>query len=179
VSSSSHDASSLFSDPGLHFNSDCALMIDPIYSSFILGQKKCGWKGRGALGAPAFGVGCTWHIFGAKPVWDQTSRCISFRGDRDSRHTVRLDENSHLVLFPSYSRFITSWAISPPGPWGHLEVDCRLVIMLVTPTPNGHRSTGSVWRPISSFTCGCGSAFSYGRWIGPLDLGFSLRARRV
>ena len=29
----------------------------------------------------------------------------------DSRHTVRLDENSHLVLFPSFSRYITSWAI--------------------------------------------------------------------
>jgi hypothetical protein len=29
-----------------------------------------------------------------------------------SRHTVRLDENSHLVLFPSFSRYITSWAIS-------------------------------------------------------------------
>jgi hypothetical protein len=30
----------------------------------------------------------------------------------DSRHTVRLDENSHLVLFPSFSRYITSWPIS-------------------------------------------------------------------
>jgi hypothetical protein len=30
----------------------------------------------------------------------------------DSRHSVRLDENSHLVLFPSFSRYITSWAIS-------------------------------------------------------------------
>jgi hypothetical protein len=30
----------------------------------------------------------------------------------DSRHTVRFDENSHLVLFPSFSRYITSWAIS-------------------------------------------------------------------
>jgi hypothetical protein len=29
-----------------------------------------------------------------------------------SRHTVRLDGNSHLVLFPSFSRYITSWAIS-------------------------------------------------------------------
>jgi hypothetical protein len=26
----------------------------------------------------------------------------------DSRHTVRLDENNHLVLFPSFSRYITS-----------------------------------------------------------------------
>jgi hypothetical protein len=30
----------------------------------------------------------------------------------DPRHTVKLDENSHLVLFPSFSRYITSWAIS-------------------------------------------------------------------
>ena len=34
----------------------------------------------------------------------------------DSRHTVRLDENSHLVLFPSFSRYITSWAISATWP---------------------------------------------------------------
>jgi hypothetical protein len=27
----------------------------------------------------------------------------------DSRHTVKIDENSHLVLFPSFSRYITSW----------------------------------------------------------------------
>jgi hypothetical protein len=31
-------------------------------------------------------------------------------------HTVRLDENSHLVLFPSFSRYITSWAISATWP---------------------------------------------------------------
>jgi hypothetical protein len=30
----------------------------------------------------------------------------------DSRHTVRLDKNGRLVLFPSFSRYITSWAIS-------------------------------------------------------------------
>jgi hypothetical protein len=34
----------------------------------------------------------------------------------DSRHTVKLDENSHLVLFPSFSRYITSWAISATWP---------------------------------------------------------------
>jgi hypothetical protein len=38
----------------------------------------------------------------------------------DSRCTARLDENSHLVLFPSFSRYITSWAIS--ATW-HPEVD--------------------------------------------------------
>jgi hypothetical protein len=35
----------------------------------------------------------------------------------DSRHTVRFDENSHLVLFPSFSRYITSWAISISATW--------------------------------------------------------------
>jgi hypothetical protein len=35
---------------------------------------------------------------------------------RDPRCTVRLDENSHLVLFPSFSRYITSWAISATWP---------------------------------------------------------------
>jgi hypothetical protein len=30
----------------------------------------------------------------------------------DSRGTVSFDETSHLMLFPSFSRYITSWAIS-------------------------------------------------------------------
>jgi hypothetical protein len=34
----------------------------------------------------------------------------------DSRHAVRLEENSHLVLFPSFSRYITSWATSATWP---------------------------------------------------------------
>jgi hypothetical protein len=34
----------------------------------------------------------------------------------DPRHTVMLDANSHLVLFPSFSRYITSWAISATWP---------------------------------------------------------------
>jgi hypothetical protein len=34
------------------------------------------------------------------------------------RHTVRFDENSYLVLFPSFSRYITSWAISATWPVG-------------------------------------------------------------
>jgi hypothetical protein len=34
----------------------------------------------------------------------------------DSRHTIRLDENIHLVLFPSFGRYITSWAISATWP---------------------------------------------------------------
>jgi hypothetical protein len=42
----------------------------------------------------------------------------------DSRHTVRLDENSHLVLFPSFSRYITSWAISAKWPIGASRSRC-------------------------------------------------------
>jgi hypothetical protein len=47
----------------------------------------------------------------AKPVAVFRSGVIG-----DSRHTVRLDENSQLVLFPSFSRYITSWAISATWP---------------------------------------------------------------
>jgi hypothetical protein len=36
-----------------------------------------------------------------KPIAVFRSRVIE-----DSRHTVRLDENSHLVLFPSFSRYV-------------------------------------------------------------------------
>jgi hypothetical protein len=46
-----------------------------------------------------------------KPVAVFRSKVIG-----DPRHTVRLDENSHLVLFPSFSRYITSWAISATWP---------------------------------------------------------------
>jgi hypothetical protein len=42
----------------------------------------------------------------------------------DSRHTVRLDENSHLVLFPSFSRYITSWAISATWPVEASRIRC-------------------------------------------------------
>jgi hypothetical protein len=34
----------------------------------------------------------------------------------DARHTIRLDANSHLVLFPSFSWYITSWVISATWP---------------------------------------------------------------
>jgi hypothetical protein len=54
-----------------------------------------------------------------KPVAVFRSRVIG-----GSRHTVRLDENSHLVLFPTSSRYITSWArYQPHGQRRHLEVD--------------------------------------------------------
>jgi hypothetical protein len=39
-----------------------------------------------------------------KPVALFRSRVIG-----DSRHNVRFDGNSHLVLFPSFSRYITCW----------------------------------------------------------------------
>jgi hypothetical protein len=47
-----------------------------------------------------------------------TKPVASFRSVviEDSRHAVRLDENSHLVLFPSFSRYITSWTISATWP---------------------------------------------------------------
>ena len=114
----------------------------------------------------------------------------------DSRYTVRLDENSHLVLFPSFSRYITSWAISayqpqPHGQRRHLEVDATgqnrvygwlsvgyHVSGVSRPGRVGHSdpqrpSTGSIWRPISRTTGGVGFC--------PLDrtaganLGFALR----
>jgi hypothetical protein len=34
----------------------------------------------------------------------------------DPGHAVRPDENSHLVLFPSFSRYNTPWAISATWP---------------------------------------------------------------
>jgi hypothetical protein len=46
-----------------------------------------------------------------KPVAAFRSRVIG-----GSRCTVRFDGNSHLVLFPSFSRYITSWAISVTWP---------------------------------------------------------------
>ena len=41
----------------------------------------------------------------------------------DSRYTVRLDENSHLVLFPTFSRYAPHGRYQPHGQWRHLEVD--------------------------------------------------------
>jgi hypothetical protein len=81
----------------------------------------------------------------------------------DSGHTVRLDENSHLVLFPTF-HFQPVYHLmgdQPHGQWRHLEVDAtgrrpgsgiwlvvgwlptmlvgsRGRVGLVTPTPNGH-----------------------------------------
>ena len=87
----------------------------------------------------------------------------------DSRYTVRLDENSHLVLFPSFSRYITSWAISATWPvepsrsrcyrpgsgiiYGWLLVGCH-VSGASRPGRVGHSdpqrpSTGSFWCPVS------------------------------
>jgi hypothetical protein len=60
--------------------------------------------------------------------YDQTSCCVSFRGDRRPKMypgAVGLDENSHLVLFPSFSRYITSCAISATCP--HVTIYCRSV----------------------------------------------------
>jgi hypothetical protein len=90
---------------------------------------------------------------------------------RDPRHTVRLDANSHLVLFPSFSRYITSclmgdishmasggiWKSVLPAGIGYVAgCRCRLVIMLDNAKWVGHSnpqrpSTGSIWWPISHF----------------------------
>jgi hypothetical protein len=48
----------------------------------------------------------------------------------DSRHTVRLDENSHLVLFPSFSRYITSSNL--------ILVSCNLVVVGRIPSRSLH-----------------------------------------
>ena len=90
-----------------------------------------------------------------------------------SRHTARLDENSHLVLFPSFSRYITSSGrYQPHGQRRHLEVDAtgrdrvygwlsvgHHVSGVSRPGRVGHSdpqrpSTGSIWRPISRTTGG-------------------------
>jgi hypothetical protein len=59
----------------------------------------------------------------AKPVAVFRSGVIG-----DSRHTVRLDENSRLVLFPTFSRYITSRDLNCPNSErgvGHLaEANC-------------------------------------------------------
>jgi hypothetical protein len=112
----------------------------------------------------------------------------AFSGDKRSKtyDTIRLDENGHLVLFPSFSRYITSWAIYQPhghgGIWKSMA-GCWLVSMLVgfrgrvglvTPTPSPQRpSTGSIWRPISRTTEGVGFC-PLDRAIG-VNPGFSLR----
>jgi hypothetical protein len=95
----------------------------------------------------------------------------------DSRCTARFDENRHLVLFPSFSRYITSWAISATWPveasrsrcyrpgsgiwvYGWLLVGHH-VSVVSRPGRVGHSdpqrpSTGSIWRFISCTTGGVG-----------------------
>jgi hypothetical protein len=97
----------------------------------------------------------------------------------DSRYTVRLDENSHLVLFLSFSRYITSWAISATWPAEASRsrcyrpgsgISCRVYGWLsvgyhvsgvsrpgrVDHSDPQRPSTGSIWRPISRTTGGVG-----------------------
>ena len=114
-----------------------------------------------------------------KPVASFRSGVIGY-----SRHTVRLDENSHVVLFPSFSRYITSWAISATWPveasrsldatgrdrvYGWLSVGYH-VSGVSRPGRVGHSdpqrpSTGSIWRPISRQV----GEWGFVRWIGPLE----------
>jgi hypothetical protein len=49
-----------------------------------------------------------------KPVAVLRSRVI---GDSRRIYTTRLDGNSHVLLFPSFSRYISSWAISISATW--------------------------------------------------------------
>jgi hypothetical protein len=118
-----------------------------------------------------------------------TKRVAVFRSGviRGSRHTARPDEKSHLVLFPSFSRYIIPHGrYQPHGPWRHLEVDttsrgrvhgwllvgCH-VSGVSRPGRVGHSdpqrpSTGSVWRPEAHFTYHLGGG-GVVRWIGPLE----------
>jgi hypothetical protein len=102
----------------------------------------------------------------------------------DSRNTVRLDENSHLMLFPLSASISPHGRYQPHDQWRHLEVDatpagigymagCRLVTMLVgsrgrvgsvTPTPHGHLPAlfgGPFHVQLGEWM--------FVRWIGPLE----------
>jgi hypothetical protein len=112
----------------------------------------------------------------------------------NSRHTVGLDENSHLVLFPSFSRYISPHGrYQPHGQWRHLEVDATgrdrvygwlsvsyHISGVSRPGRVGHSdpqrpSTGSIWRPISRTTGDWGSVFCpLDRAVG-VNPGFILR----
>jgi hypothetical protein len=52
-----------------------------------------------------------------KPVAAFRSGVIGY-----SRHTISIDENSHLVLFPSFSGISPHGRYQPHGQWRHLEV---------------------------------------------------------
>jgi hypothetical protein len=98
---------------------------------------------------------------------------------RATRHTVRFDENNHLVLFPSFSRrsyhlmgdmshmagatgrnLVYGWL--PVG--SHVSGASRLG--RVGHSDPQRPSTGSIWRPTSRTTWGSGflSVFGQGRW---------------
>jgi hypothetical protein len=57
-----------------------------------------------------FGVFCGKKSVSSHTGGAMTKHVAVFRSGviGGSRHTVRLDENSHLVLFPSFSRYLTS-----------------------------------------------------------------------
>jgi hypothetical protein len=74
-----------------------------------------------------------------KPVAVFRSKVIG-----DPRHTAKLDENSHLVLFPSFSRYITSRAISATWPVEASRSRCY--------RPGSARSSG-MWLVVGWLLC--------------------------
>jgi hypothetical protein len=92
----------------------------------------------------------------------------------DSRHTARLDENSHWCYFPLSAGISLHGRYQPHGQWRHLEVDATgrdrvygwvsvgyHISGVSRPGRVGHSdphrpSTGSIWRPISRTTGGVG-----------------------
>jgi hypothetical protein len=84
----------------------------------------------------------------------------------DSRHTVSFNENSHLVLFPSFSRYITSWAISATWPVEASRSRCY--------RPGSGLEAGSGWSlrpPTAIYRLYLEAHFTYnwGSGICPLD----------
>jgi hypothetical protein len=90
-----------------------------------------------------------------KPVAEFYSGVIG-----DSRHTGRPDENSHLVLFPSFSRYITSWAISISATWPVEASRSRC-----------YRPGSGIYRLYleAHFTYNALGEWVFVRWIGPLE----------
>jgi hypothetical protein len=62
----------------------------------------------------------------------------------DSRHTVRLDENDHLVLFPSFSRY----HLIPHGRW-----EIYATWPVEEPRSRCYRPGSGIWLVVGWLTC--------------------------